>query len=222
MSSLAKSQSLGLTPGERELQRQDVKAAVRVLLESPEFVLSSVLIALWCLALVHDGPALVVIIGWLALFGFGELFLYVAIKEGSQGFLNAVAVYLGSIGVFAIAAYGWSYAVGLTLVGTSILMLLDFGRMSFARRRAAKLHPEVAVTAALSTLLSGTAAGLSAAVMSFVSTDSDGRSWAFVPISSLVLAVVFGASILLLRRSSARGNGEHWAPGETMLPPPSV
>lgn len=222
MSSLAKNRSLSLSPDERESQRLEVKAAVRVLLGSPEFVLSSMLLALWCLVLVHAGPALVVIIGWLVLFGFGELFLFIAIREGSQGFLNAVALYLGSIGVFAVTAYEWSYAIGLTLVGTSMLMLLDFGRCSFARRRQAKLQPGVAATAALSTMLSGAVAGLSAAAMSFVSSDSDGRSWAFVPISSVVLAIVFGASILLLRRSSAKGSGGHWTPGETMLPPPTT
>lgn len=204
-----------------EARKEQTKAARRKLFATPEFIVASGILAFWTLALVPFGDPLFTMIAWFVVFGIGEWLLYMAVRDGSHGFLTFAAGYTLSLGVSAVVARDWLMPISLVIAGLSALLVTDLVRINFGRRRGAELPSALISSTLLATGLVGFASLLSFSLVTALADESADRSWMWVPAISGALVVLTAVVTFMLSRSSARSEIRGWKPGETMLPPPT-
>ncbi len=215
------SRKAALSPQEQE-KKERQKAASRRLFSAPEFVVASLVLLTWTVVLVPVSGIVLTLIFWGGVFGLGELFLFLSIKNGSHGFVTATALYTLVISALAVTVHEWSMPLSLILAGSSALFVSDLARLSFARRRDAFLPADLIVSTLLMTGTVTVVSLLSFGLLLGLADDSGERSWLWVPIIAGVLLVLTAGATFVLSRSSARSEVGRWKPGHTMLPPPTT
>ncbi len=215
------SRKVSLSPDERE-QKERRKEASRRLLSTPEFMVASLILFFWTVVLIPITGLVLTLFLWGGLFGVGELFLYLSIKNGSHGFLTTTALYTLAISTLAVSVHEWLMPLSLILAGSSALFVTDLARLNFARRRDAVLPASLVASTLLMTGTVTVVSLLSFGLLLGLADESGNRSWLWVPaIAGVLLALTAGATFIL-SRSSAHSQAGRWKPGDTMLPPPTT
>ncbi len=215
------SRKVSLSPEKRE-QKERRKAASRRLLSTPEFVVASLILLFWTVVLIPITGLVLTLLLWAGVFGVGEFFLYLSVKNGSHGFLTTTALYTLAISALAVSIHEWSMPLSLILAGSSALFVTDLARLNFARRRDAVLPASLVASTLLTTGAVTVVSLLSFGLLLGLADESGDRSWLWVPAIAGVLLVLTAGATFVLSRSSARSEAGRWKPGDTMLPPPTT
>ena len=215
------SRKVSLSPEKRE-QKERRKEASRRLLSTPEFVVASLILLFWTVVLIPITGLVLTLLLWAGVFGVGEFFLYLSVKNGSHGFLTTTALYTLAISALAVSIHEWSMPLSLILAGSSALFVTDLARLNFARRRDAVLPASLVASTLLTTGAVTVVSLLSFGLLLGLADESGDRSWLWVPAIAGVLLVLTAGATFVLSRSSARSEAGRWKPGDTMLPPPTT
>lgn len=220
-----------------EEERAKTKIAKRELLKAPEVVAIFGLMIFWTIVLVPFDHPIATPIAWAGVLLIGGVICWIAVDNGSHGFVGVMAVFLLCLSAAGVAADGWSTPLGLIPAGATAYVATDLLRLNFARRRGAELSQEVVTGTLVSSSAVCGASMLSILLLTALSADTADRSWVWVPIASGILVGLAAALTFGLGRSSARRRkleasspdvrdqdpAPHgWKPGEVMLPPPIV
>lgn len=188
------------------------------MLGDPESMVAALIVTLWSILAAIDGGMWSVLvslcIGW---------FLHVtAVETGSHVslWLTTAALLIMVVLASAITFDGLG-PVPLAAAGATVLVHNELVRLNYTRRRRAVIDPEVFRTAPLGAIVAGVLAVIGATLIGVLS-DTEDRSWLWMPVATGVLIAIGLALTLLPVRGAPPASRERWQPGERMPPPPTV
>lgn len=190
------------------------------LLGTVEVALGAVIMAFWAAMAAlwtNSGPGLLL----LVVFSIG---LHLATVDTGRHLLSWAATgwLLALIGVAGTRTFDDLSPLLYTIAGTTALSYSELVRLSYARRRNAKIDADIYLQAALGLAIVGTVAFITIALVQPVAAVEVERTWLWIPASVGAILLVIVSLLVLPTVRAPKAERARWQPGQRLTRHPET